>query len=197
MKFFDIIEETPYKLVISRPENMEELSDLFVTEEELKELTGHSIYLHSAGIKRTILCENTIKKAVEEQISKLEASKKKTIVIDDDELLDILKHGYLSDYTNGEYCRRGNRLCYGRPYKRVKTKATQGDVNKLWNVFQYAFKSKFNCYPSHIPIRDRHLKMFKAWQQIVGWKRVRAACSNKEEAKFLRMIWDNPEEFIT
>ena len=196
-EFYDIHEQTKYEITISKPINMEDLSDLFITEDELKELTGQNYFYSRDNDKRTIVLKNVVRAAVKKWSEKLDASKAKTLPIEDEELLVILKKNYLSDFAEeNRFGRHGDRICYTTRYKRKKTKATRGDVRDLWGAFSYGFFTKYKTYPSHIPTYDRHLKMFKAFQKIVGWRRVRATTTDKEQAKFFRQIWDKPEEYM-
>ena len=197
MEFYDIHDQNKYQITISKPENMEELSDLFVTQEEFKDLIGDNFWYHDNS-PRTITLKSVVENEVKEWADKLEASGNKTLRIEDEELLDILKQGHLSDFTPGtdKYGRHGDRICYARRYKRVKKRATQGDVRNLWSYLQHGFRQKYGCYPSHIPMYKRGLTMFKAFKKIVGWRRVRAEIKDKEYVKFIRQIWNNPEEFI-
>jgi|VirMetMinimDraft_7_1064189.scaffolds.fasta_scaffold00786_4 hypothetical protein len=198
MDFYDIHEQTKYKIVISKPKSMEDLSDLFISKDEIETLVGtHRAWLPSSSDTLCIvILRSEVTAAVKRLINKLEASKKKTIPIDDDELLDVLKTGYVSDWTDSnKYGRHGSRFCYAKRYKRKKTKATQGDVRELWRAFAQGFYTRFRTYPPHISTYDRHLTMFTAFQEIVGWRRVRAT-TTKQQAKFFRQIWDNPKEYI-
>ena len=197
MDFYNIHDQTDYKITISKPESVEDLSDLFVTKDELEDIVGRGFYVYSTG-PVTFTLKKTVEREVRKWADKLDGSKKKSILIEDQELLDVLKGGHVTDYTpdTTEYGRHGDRLCYARRYKREKTRATQGDVSSLWSTFSRAFKEKFGCYPSHIPRYDRHPTHFKAWKKILGWKVVRQCIYDKESAKFYRQIWDNPEEYI-
>lgn len=197
MDFFDIHEHTRFQITISKPEKVEELSDLFVTRDELRDIIGDRFFYHGTG-QRTFRLTSVVESEVKVLTDKLDASGKKTLRIEDQELLDVLKSGYLSDYTPGcdLYGRHGDRICYARRYKRKKLKATQGDVSTLWSCMMHAFRVKYGCYPSHIPRYDRHIPMFNAWKKIVGWRRTRRQMSNPDNVKFYRQIWDDPEEFI-
>lgn len=197
MDFYDIHDQTKYQITISKPANMEDLSDLFVTKEELDDMIGGNTYLHGDD-KRTITLRGVISTEVKKLTDALEASGKKTIAINDEELLEVLQKNYLTDFTDGStiFGRHGNHICYSRRYTRKKHKATQGDVNTLWGYFMYGFYNKYGCHPPHIPRYDRSVNQFKAFKDIVGWRRVRAQISNKETVKFFRQIWDNPKEFI-
>lgn len=199
MKFYDIHEQTKYQVTVSSPESVEELSDLFITEEELQDLVGRNCYIGGSG-ERTFILKNVATVELEKWADKLDASGKKTLVIDDPELLDLLKtNSYVSDFISNKYGRHGDRICYSQRYKRKKTKPTKADVRQIWNTFQWAFRDKFGCYPSHIPLYDRHLSMFKAYQKILGWKRVSKQLRNSYDStymKFFKQIWDNPEEYV-
>ena len=195
MDFFDIQEQSKYVVTVSQPKNMEDLSDSFISREELKELTGHDYKTVGAG-GRTIMFRNMIAAEVKKLTDKLDASGKKSIRIEDEELLEVLQGRYFSSFSpSGEYGRYGDRVCYARRYKRKKTKATQGDVRELWNNLQRGWNKKYGCWPSYIPVRERHIHMFKAFQKIIGWRLARQH-SSTEQAKFFRQIWDNPEEYF-
>ena len=196
MQFYDILEQSPYAIRISKPENMEDLSDLFVTGEELAEMTGRAVNVYSN--EQTIKLTHTIETEVLAWGEKLIASGKKTLLIEDEALLDILKQGHLKDFMEDDdrFGRHGDRICYARQFKRKKTKVTGGDVSRMWDYFFYGFRTKFNTYPSHIPRYDRHVNMFKAFKKIVGWRLMREQMHNKDLVKFYRQIWDNPEEHI-
>jgi hypothetical protein len=198
MDFYDIHDQTRFQITISKPVNMEDLSDLFVTKDELHDLVGGNVYFHGTD-KRTITLAGVITTELRKWTDKLEASGKKTLLIEDEELLDVLKKGYVSEFTDDNddrFGRHGDRICYARRYVRKKKKATQGDVTNMWRQFQCAFHDKYGCYPSHIPRYDRGIAHFKAWKEIIGWRRLRKQMHNKETVKFYRQIWDNPEEFI-
>ena len=196
MEFYDIHEQTPYQITVSKPENMEDLSDLFITGDELQDLVGRHSYVSDKH--STIILSGVITAAVKELTEKLEASNKKTIRIDDEELLEVLKENYLSAFTpqDSGFGRHGNTICYTRRYKRKKHTATQGDVTMMWSYLSYAFRNKFDTFPTHIPRYDRTINMFKAFKSIVGWRRVRTCIHDKKTVKFFRQIWDNPEEYI-
>ena len=197
MEFYNLEEQSDYRIRITEPEKMEDLGDSFISKEEVKELAGPGFYNVGKG-GCDILLMNSITAAVRKLTDKLDASGKKSVPIDDEPLLEVLKLKYFSDFTSGSsmYGRHGNKICYARRYTRKKVKATQSDVYKLWNTLQMGFKHKYGIYPSFIPRADRHVHMFKAFQKIVGWRRVRKYTGNAEQAKFFRQIWDNPEEFV-
>lgn len=194
MEFFDVHEQTRYKMVVSRPENLEELSDAFVSADEFRELTGLNPWVPGSS-PRTFTIDDSIAAEVQKLCDKLDASKKKSLIIEDEELLDVLKDNYLSDYTHTDkYRRHGNRICY--KYKRKKKRATRGDLANLWGAMFYAFSDRYGVYPPHVPRYERNLQMFKAFKKIVGWKYVNKRVYTPQTRKWYRQIWDNPEEYM-
>lgn len=196
-EFYDILEQTKYRITVSKPKNMEDLSDLFVTKDELLTLIGRHQYLGGTE-KRSIIMNGVVCTELKIWTDKLIASGKKTLRIDDEDLLDVVKKGYLTDFMEDDdrFGRHGNRICFARQFKRKKTKVTQGDVTKVWGYFTCAFYDKFKTRPSHIPRYDRHVRMFNAFKKIVGWRLMRKQMSDKTMVKFYRQIWDNPEEHV-
>lgn len=193
--FYDVLEQTKYQITVCKPAALEDLSDMFISSEELRELTGHN-YL-GEGQTRKLCLKSSVTAEINKLIAKLETSGKKSIPIGDEDLLDVLKGGHLSGFIDGNdtFGRHGNRLGYKKRYVRKKHKATQRDVQDLWNALSSGFREKYKAWPPYFTKQDRHIGMFKAFKKIVGWRLVRSR-TNKEQAKFYRQIWDNPEEYI-
>lgn len=196
MEFYDIVDQSDYQITVTKPEKVEDLSDMFITEEELRDMIGYnfSIYGHEP---RKIVLKKFVENEVQKWIDKLEASGKRTLLIEDQELLDVLKDGWLCDYAGTDkYGRHGDRICFARRYKRVKKKPTKSDVRDFWcHYFPSAFRDKYGCYPPHTPTYNRSVALFKAFKAIVGWRRIRSLVTD-HNAKFIRQIWDNPQEYM-
>ena len=47
--FYNVHEQSAYKIVVSKPENLTDISDLFISSQELKELTGKTQYTGYIG----------------------------------------------------------------------------------------------------------------------------------------------------
>lgn len=198
MEFYDILDQTKYSIQVSKPERVEDLSDLFISKDELEELVGRWTNIYAPNKPYRMTLDAVISSELKKYADKLDASGKKTLLIDDDDLLNVLKDSksYVSNYIDASYCRHGNRIGYARRYVRKKTKPTKGDVQYFWvQIIPSAFRLKFGCYPSHIPTYDRGLLLFKAFKKILGWKNC-SELMDAEHKKFFKMIWDNPEEYI-
>ena len=199
--YFNVEEQSKYSVKVAAPTNMEDLSDAFITREELQQLTGnHGLYVAVNGKSAitTVLFHTTIEAELTKYAERLDVSSHKSILIEDDELVEALKDGrarHVMDYIGRKYCRHGDRLRYFASRRRVKRNATKGDMRDFWSIFSDAFSAKYGTYLPHAPIWYRTLKLFKAYQKILGWRRCRKHM-NKDNAKFYRQVWDNPEEYI-
>lgn len=198
MQFFDVHEQTKYRIIISKPETIDKISDDFISDDELKDLVGKNFWPPHSSEPRTYLLDNSITKELQTWADKLKASGKKTLLIEDDELLSVLKKDgcCIPDYVP-EFGRHGDRICYSRRYKRVKKKPTLTDVKEFWNrIFYHAFYTRFGAWPPYVPTYNRGLQAFKAWKKCLGWTACAKHMHDPKQKKFYRMIWDNPQEYM-
>ena len=207
-QYYNLEENSKYCMSISRPKSIEDLDDNFMCEDEIQEINSDQVYLPSIGSTRTIIKHAAIKAELAVWVDKLIASKKRSILITDQELLDTLERGEawnVPSYTDDKFTRHGERLRYR--VKRKKTRATRGDLNQTWWIMLEAFDKKFSVRLPHHPMYIRRLELFLVYKKLIGW---RAFCKAqethwygygkergiKEQRKFHRYIWDNPEEFM-
>ncbi len=190
--YYDVIEQSKYHIEVKMIDNLEDVSDVFYTHEEICTLTGES---YISKHQRVIYFDDLIKKELENWSGQLEESGKKTIVIKDHELVETLKNSArsLADFAGHKYMRRGDRIGYY--IKRKKTKATKGDLRTMWTHLEGAYHDKYTCWLPHIPGWVRTLTLFESLQDIVGYRRVRARM-HEDDVKFLRQIWYNPKEYF-
>lgn len=190
--YYEVVEESKYYIQVKGIEDISEVGDAFYTYEEIQDLTGEDYFNHH---RRIIYFESRIEKELEKWAALLEASGKKTLLIKDPELVEFLKSSSnsLASYAGAKYTRRGDRIGYYR--KRKKTKPTKGDLRCIWWAFEGGFRRKHGAYFPNIPAWARSLALFKALQKVVGWREVRKGLAD-EDAKWCKMIWNNPEEYI-
>jgi hypothetical protein len=211
LTYYNVEHQNAYTITVSQVTSLEDLGDVFVTNEELNELGvsySESIIAHrlaSVGLAHMKpnerLTRYTLKSSVEQALKhwrdKLIRSRKRTIVIEDQDLLAVLKDsiGVVQDHLGNKYCRRGDRLGYTTRYKRKQTKPTQANRTHLWEAMECGFRQKYGAWLPHCPRWMRQLNLFKAYKDCVGWRRTRQNL-NSENAKWCRIIWDNPEEYF-
>ncbi len=200
--YFDIQEQSRYGMIVTIPKEMSDLSDSFVTREELQDLTGNmNLYIaNQPGATTTLMFHELIGAEVKKLVDQLDASDKKSVLIKDQELLDVLKNGRayeMARYAGNEYCRHGDRIKYYKSRRRIKKTASKSDRNYMWSIFMNAFHEKYGTHMPFIPLWYRTLALFKAYKKLIGWKAFRAAINNKDQVKFFRQIWDNPEEYYS
>lgn len=191
--YYNIEERDRFSISISCAKNVEDLSDNFIDSEDYRDLTGRAVY-HASGIVRNMI-HSLIKSELETLMEQLVGSGKKTILIGDDELVTALKDPHchnVADYIPG-YCRHGDRLQYSRTRRRRKTKVTKTDARDMWGIFGSAFFTKFGTHMPYVPMWYRRLTLFKVYKKLIGWRKM---CGHMERnnIKFYREIWDNPEE---
>ena len=198
--YHDILSKTRYMIEIGPAVNIEDVSDEFIDSEEYRELTGNSMYGRTAA-PRTNVLHTVVKTELEMWAGKLEGCGRKSIVIDDEELVTALKHhfsSHVSDYVGETYCRHGDRLRYSVSRKRVKTKVTKTDARIMWSILHDAFHSKYGAHLPYTPVWYRRLALFNVYKKIVGWRaareRILKGHYTHSHLKFYRKIWDNPEE---
>jgi hypothetical protein len=210
-EYFDIVEETKYTITISKPANILELSDCFMTEEEILERASIQQYTlrgMSPGTTKTIVDDEAIKRGVEHWVVELKRSGKKSIQITDQDLLDNLttciwsSNRNVRTITNQVYTKHGDRILRFVP--RRKTRATRGDLRELWWDISRAWKEHVGTWTPHIPQYSQTPEFMAFFKKALGWRRVRKSMRRnydetraqfRARVKFKRYIWDHPEEF--
>jgi hypothetical protein len=174
-------------------ENIENVGEHFVTSDELEELGYSNTYIHGDHVVFKI---NTLKSDVDKWITKLNASNKLSIVIEDDELISALRN-HREILENGVRL-RGKRLGYYKPAKpRKKKRATKGDANTLFLMTVRAIGRKYNTTIPHVPLYYRDANLFIMFKTLISWRDVRKnSYYSSKDLKFCKYVWDNPKEFF-
>ncbi len=189
--YYDIMDQSKYHVVVKPIEDLTEVSDNFYTYDEMNEITGG---YHSATSQRHVYFEKLMRTELEAWAAKLEASGKKSLVIDDHELVEALKMQQqpLSHYAGSKYTRRMDRIGYYR--KRVKKRATMGDKRIMWDVLVSGWNAKYGAWLPHIPNWNRSHGLFKALQKATGYNTCRPFMP--DDYQWCRHIWYNTEEYF-
>lgn len=192
---FVIDERTKYTTKFRRIDNIEDAGDEFFSLEEMHEIVGDNFYCHNEGS-----AQNTpaIVAELADWKNKLIASGKKTIVITDVELVDVLTNAttcFASDFVAGVR-RVGNRLSLA-PEKALKKVADKRDFSRLVNVChltinkgqKYDFSLTY-CNDDRVGALTLLKKLLK-WEDL-AWSEFKFTT---EEHSFMQEIWDNPAMF--
>lgn len=201
MELFTIQTQSKYMLVMNHIANIEDATDDFMTAEELCEIMGEeynekrSYYHHFSG--RTLRRE-AIKEALSALVCEIREKGKKTILIKDEELMDVFKEGYtVSEFVEG-LRRVGNRLFLHekKPNAPKKSNVTtlayrvQRTVNK-GNKFEIEIK-----YANHdVPATIALCKKLVSWEDILWVDEHYNNGIDEEVIGFCKQIWDNPNIF--
>jgi hypothetical protein len=194
-KLYTIESDSPYHVKLAEIKNIEDAGDEFYTEEELQEALGiTNLYTYSAIVKRA---------KVEEELNNLKQQiikkGKKTIIIDDQELVDFFSHhgGAVSDYVKG-LRRVGNRLFLHE--KKAKTEATKRDFqsfvsracNQISKLSNFNFDIKYT--ENNRPVAVEMIKKLLTWEQLIDVNKWNQVLSDEDKIWY-KMIWDNPNYF--
>jgi len=193
MRYYTIEAETKYYVELSGPVPIEEVTNEFVSEDEL----SYEGRYPRAGV---MLRYDVIRKALDELCSKLEKSKKRTIQIKDQDLLDALCHERcepITELTGGTFSRRKDRLCYP-PKPRKKVKPTKGDAKNLIRIAADAVYIEFGTWFPRIALVEYRAGLLLMFKKVFTWKQMRSFIPRHDEKnlKFYKQIWDNPKEYL-
>jgi hypothetical protein len=182
---------------LTKINNIEDAGDDFITEEELCEMLGEE-YNEDKHYYRYNVIERSqaIVEALGALIAEAKRLNKKTIIIKDNDLIEVLKRGSASDHVKG-LRRVGNRLYLHDKKPNVPKKANvtmlayrvQWTVNK-GNKVEIEIK-----YANHdVPATIALCKKLVSWEDIV-WNADGYNMVDAETIGFCKQIWDNPNMF--
>lgn len=197
MNLYAIETSSPYMIKLTKINNIEDAGDEFITEEELCEMLGEE-YNENKYYYRYNVIERSqaIVEALGALIAEAKRLNKKTIVIKDNDLIEVLQRGPVSDHVKG-LRRVGNRLFLHDKKPNVPKKANvttlayrvQWTVNK-GNKVEIEIK-----YANHdVPATIALCKKLVSWEDIV-WNADRYNMVDAETIGFCKQIWDNPNIF--
>lgn len=197
-RLFTIEEESPFHIKPKQIENIEDADDIFYTEEELCELLGVK-YFNSYG---PIVKRNKVEEELNRLKQKIIESGKKSIVIDNVELVEFFKSNDLlavSDYVKG-LRRVGNRLSIHEKVERTsfKKRDVQSLINACINVVNSQAKFTFELKYVH----EDYVKAVELVKKLVTFEQVMEYVDEDtwnrytDHKRFFKDIWDNPEKIL-
>jgi hypothetical protein len=192
-KLYTVESNNRYYVNVDVIENVEDAGDDFVTAEEVRELLGLSetVYINTGIREKTSL----ITEVLTGYKNKLIAQNKRSMIIDDKELVEALTGG-LGNYSVSDFCtglrRVGNRLFLHEPTKKVPTARV---VSVLINACQHTLNKGQGClidikYVSHDKFRAITLaKKLLMWEEINfnGYYKFEG-----DEMDLAKQLWEDP-----
>lgn len=192
IKVYDIEHQSKYGIHIKQVKNIEDAGDHFVTSDELEEL-GVSGYCY--GGYQTF--DKKIKEALQELVAGIKKGNK-SCIIDDDELLEVLKgcHHPVSHFLDGTR-RVGNRL-----FKHTKKEKTAPQKRDAQILIGYACRILHEDKPWNIEFKfvskNSYEEVIKIVKKLVTWKEMSTMMSeynDEEDIKWVKAVWDKPSLF--
>lgn len=189
MKIYDVEHQSKYGIQLTQVRNIEDAGDHFVTEDDLKEMGITNMWGGHQLFKTKIIDEiNRLLSTIKEG--------RKSCIIDDEDLVDILKSSdsAVSDFVEGTR-RVGNRLF--RHTKVEKSKPQKQDASQLINTacrivtHDHRFGLEFKYVSG-----NQYEPAIKLIKKLVTWKQVQAHCEEwSQETKWMEMVWKKPALF--
>lgn len=167
-KVYDVIEQTDYIIVLNPTENIEECGDVFLTEEEVKEMGLDYVYSWSNS---TYLIRTAAKQKLMEYYSSIPKNKK-SCIIRDENLIDALKKTDTPVSTLIDGTRRvGNRLFkHTSAEKKEQTEVKYRDFTSLCVLIERCLSNK----GIHIDIKTTQIRQrrdtIKLFKKVTTWK---------------------------
>lgn len=189
--YYDVVEQSKYHVTVKPIEDLADVGDTFYTHEEICELSGEKYFSQH---QRIVYFDHLIIAELEKWADVLEGSGKKTVIMTDHELVEVLKQtpSSLADFAGRKYMRHGDRIGYYR--KRKKKKATRGDLAIMWDVLVSGWNAKYGAWLPHIPRWNRSHGLFLALQKATGYNTCRPFMP--EDYQWCRHIWYNTKEYF-
>ena len=190
---FEIVEQNTYSITIQKIDNIEDCGDEFITKEELEELGVDHCW------SGTRLFNNKIKNKIQEYLSQIPKDKK-SIKIDDNELIEVLKDSYNPiSYFVPNTRRVGDRLYKHNTKDKTQTKVLFKDWKSLMMLF---IKTLWWKYEVEIDIKLSNKKrqecviQFKKmidWESIIEYNNSREHYSlNEDKLIWVKKLYDDP-----
>lgn len=189
--YFNVEEETRYAVKIKAVKNLAEVGEAFYTREEVQERFDLTYVPEHA---RRYVNERLVSSQLAQLATQLENGDVRSVVIHDEELLEILKNETVQKYAEG-VSRRGNRLVRWKARKRKQVRPRRKDGHILWNAVMHYIRDELGFFGPHIPRRDQSANYLKFLQRAVRWKHV-AKYIHTDQRRWCRMIWQKPEEYL-
>lgn len=201
--FYTIEEDTKYTTTFTRTDNVEDVGEEFLTWEEFNEMYGNSYnnYWYEDG-QYTYIKVAKVTNVLNDVKQQLIADKKKSMVVNDEELIHALvKYSRAVSNFVPNMRRVGNRFSYDETVKKEKVGPKKTDVTALVNI-----AARIASKASGIEITFKYVQCncryaVETVKKLVSWEDlVRYFPENKIEQKIVdnyKQIWDNPAMFET
>jgi hypothetical protein len=191
-QIFEIEDQSKYHITISGLDNLEDAGEDFITKEELTEM---GITQHYGGTRHF---DSKIKTALNQVLASIKPGKKSAIIKDED-LLDMMKTTYYpASHWIKNVRRVGNRLFKGSA---KKEQAVPSFSN--WKSLVYAC-NQFLCNEYSVdmninPGKSDRSDTINMYRTLLDWERDlkdwfdEGSCYIEEDVKWYKMMWEDSE----
>lgn len=192
VQYFNVTEETRYSLTVEPVKNLADVGENFYTREEIQERFGET---YIPDYARRFVNRSLISSQLEKLTEQLENKAVKSVVIEDEELLEILKNEGISRYAEGVR-RRGNRISRWAPRPREQKAVRKSDIAELWGALSTAARKKYDVqWLPHIPLRLRSAALMRLYKRAFGWRDLKQHIPARRR-KWCHLVWQHPEDHL-
>lgn len=190
-QYYNIVEQTRYSLKIAPVKNIAECSDDFLTKADLIERFDAA---YVSDYTRSFTDHALVRAELEKIVGPLENEKIRSVVIEDEDLLAVIKEHGTSRYVH-EVRRRGNRISRWSPRPRKQIAPRKKDARTMWDAMTQYIREDVGQWPPHVRITDRTPSLLKFYQRAVRWKHI-VKFIPENQKRWARMVWQKPEEYL-
>ncbi len=188
-KIFEVEGQSKYHITISRIENLEDAGEDFITEEELTELGITQLY---GGTRHF---DSKIKTALNQVLASIKSGKKSAIIKDED-LLDMMKTTYYpASHWIKNVRRVGNRLFKGTA-KKEQTIPTFSNWKSLVYACNSFLQNTYDVDLSINPNKSDRVKTVEMYKVAIKWTDLEpyvteASCWDEKELEWMGVMWED------
>lgn len=191
IQYYNIVEQTRYSMKIEPVKNIAECSDDFLTKEELIE-RFEARYV--SDYTRSFTDHALVRAELNKIVDPLEDGKIRSVVIEDEDLLAVVKEHGMSRYV-AEVRRRGNRISRWSYRPRKQKAPRKSDGRAVWSALTQYMHSVTGHWPPHFEVCTRTPAMLTFYQRAVRWKHI-VKFIPESQKRWARMVWQKPEEYL-
>ena len=192
--YFEIVSDNEYEIEIKCVNNIEDVVGICYSSEELNEM-GYNNNRWGGCIRNNV----NIKGKINEYVDKLKKSGKKSIIVDDKKLLDVIvKNGIrMSDYG---VRRVGNKISMNDKIKKERVEYRFGDWSLLMNVFERLLNDNGCYFNLKIMSCSSSIKSVDLIKRMFSWDEIKDKCwwnEDSVEFKMMKKLYDeNDRELV-
>jgi hypothetical protein len=191
-QIFEVISQSPYHITIHQIKNIEDCPDEFITEEELREMGVDHCWSGTRYMKGKIISK------IQQYLAQIPKGKK-SIIIDDNDLIEALKEGQysVSNFVKGTR-RVGNRLFKYDCTKKEQTEVKFDDWKMLVIQFQLILRDKYGVIVDINLTASKRQETINQFKKLIDWSLIVDRIEkhklgiDETQISWMKKLYENP-----